>query len=143
MQSLDGIPLHFLVDILSNCSAKHLKFLEEQNPEVIPTTSCLWRALIIKDFTGASVTQVEGDWRWQYSELVENEHSKQERLKARLNIINKEEQVKKSRSVKVLERKPRISTVFQRGGVAAKKSKWQKLLTPCKSKPASGSKYMN
>ena len=88
------------------------------------------------------MTQVEGDWRWQYSELVENEHSKQERLKARLNIINKEEQVKKSRSVKVLERKPRISTVSQRGGVA-KKSKWQKLLTPCKSKPASGSKYMN
>ena len=128
LQSLDGIPSHFLLDILSNCSAKHLTVLEAASPDAKIVTEPLWRSLIVKDFSGSDLVENAQDCRQIYQELLEKEQTKQNRLKARLSIINEEESQKKTRGVKLLVRKPRIATLSSSRIV--KKSKWQQLLKP-------------
>ena len=138
---MNGIPSHFILEILANCSAKHLKVLEGNNEDIKELTLPLWRNLIVKDFTGAKFEECI-DYRSKYDELQNLELEKQERLKFRLNIISKEEEAKKCRGVKVLDKKPRISIKRSTSSVQ-KKSKWQKLLAPgSKPKFINGSQYM-
>ncbi|KAI9105017.1 RNA polymerase II transcription factor SIII subunit A-domain-containing protein [Phlyctochytrium arcticum] len=120
LKTLGNAPFFMVESILRKCTAQQLERLEATSARLLPDSIDLWKQHCLNDFVELRRAyddmeiDEDTDWRDLYMEKRQEREDKTKRLGERMKLMRKkEEDLKNSRSAKLLDKPLTLSKVFK------------------------------